>query len=277
MPNGKTYMIQDDEYIQTLTELGLTLLQARTYLALCKTGQVTAKTISKASNIARQNIYRILPTLEKLGLAQKIIANPTMYKATPIKEGYSLLLQNKTREHTRLQQRTIDLIKNSHESNDKPTLQEEVQQFVLISSKRLIEKKWEKEDTQTQKSLDIICDTPGFSAWMTNNSQIHKTTVKRGVKIRVITDKCRGSKLIDNISPIFKNNSLYEIRYITSLLPIKVAIYDGKKVSMYTERPRDFESVPNLFSTNPQFAEVISAYFEVLWSKATEYDAQTSH
>jgi DNA polymerase III alpha subunit len=55
-------------------DLGLTLLQAKIYLALSKTGKATIKTISKASNSARQDIYRIMPTLQKLGLAEKIIA-----------------------------------------------------------------------------------------------------------------------------------------------------------------------------------------------------------
>lgn len=127
----------EDERIQVLMDLGLTLLQAKTYLALSQTGKATIKTISKTAHVARQDTYRVMFTLEKLGLAEKIIATPTMYKATPIKEGYCLLLQNKTREYTELQKKTIAIIKKSHESNDKTTPQEEAQQFFLISSKKL--------------------------------------------------------------------------------------------------------------------------------------------
>lgn len=95
----------EDERVQTLMNLGLTLLQAKIYLALAQAGKTKIETISKASNIARQDIYRIMPTLQKLGLAEKIVTTPTMYKATPIKEGYYLLLQNKTQEYTELRKK----------------------------------------------------------------------------------------------------------------------------------------------------------------------------
>jgi len=90
-------MIQD-EHIQALMGFGLTLLQAKIYLNLVKLEKADVKTLSKASNVARQDIYRIMLTLQKLGLTEKIIAKPTMYKATPIKEGLSILLQNKKRK-----------------------------------------------------------------------------------------------------------------------------------------------------------------------------------
>ena len=95
----------EDECVQILTDLGLTLLQARTYFALSKLRKATIKTISKASNIARQDVYRIMPALEKLGLAEKIIATPTMYKATPIKEGIYFLLQKKTQQYNELKKK----------------------------------------------------------------------------------------------------------------------------------------------------------------------------
>jgi sugar-specific transcriptional regulator TrmB len=65
-------MIQDD--IQTLTDLGLSLLQAKTYLNLAKLGKANVQTIAKASNVARQDIYRVMPKLQKLGLAEKFIS-----------------------------------------------------------------------------------------------------------------------------------------------------------------------------------------------------------
>jgi DNA-binding IclR family transcriptional regulator len=54
-------------------------LKSKVYLTLATLGKADVKTIAKASNIARQEIYRIMPTLQKLGLTEKIITNPTMY------------------------------------------------------------------------------------------------------------------------------------------------------------------------------------------------------
>ncbi|MCW4047841.1 MAG: hypothetical protein NWE99_09855 [Candidatus Bathyarchaeota archaeon] len=63
--------MQYDECVQTLMGLGLTLLQAKTYLALATLGKADVKMISKASNVARQDIYRVMPVLQKLGLGKK--------------------------------------------------------------------------------------------------------------------------------------------------------------------------------------------------------------
>src|ERR1039458_8159881 len=92
-------MIQNDDlHIQMLMNLGLTLLQAKVYLTLAELGKAEVKRISNASNVARPDVYRVISTLEQIGLAEKIITVPTMYKATPIKEGYYILLQNRSEE-----------------------------------------------------------------------------------------------------------------------------------------------------------------------------------
>jgi sugar-specific transcriptional regulator TrmB len=57
------FLIKDSEYIQTLMSLGLTFLQAKVYLSLVALGKSDAKTISKASDIVREEIYRIMPYL----------------------------------------------------------------------------------------------------------------------------------------------------------------------------------------------------------------------
>ncbi len=76
-------------------DLGLTLLQAKIYLSLSEFEKAEIRKMSKASNVARTDIYRLMPELEKLGLAEKIIASPTSYRATPLNEGFSILLENK--------------------------------------------------------------------------------------------------------------------------------------------------------------------------------------
>lgn len=116
--NDRAVMIQnDEECIQALMKLGLTLLQATIYLALAKLGKAGVKKISKASNVARPDVYRVIPALGKIGLVEKIVATPTMYKAVPLKEGISILLQQKTDENIELQKKTKALLSNFQENN----------------------------------------------------------------------------------------------------------------------------------------------------------------
>ena len=84
--------IQDKD-VETLTSLGLTVLQAKVYLALVKSGDLTIKEISKNADVARQDLYRITSELQKLGLVERLITIPTKFRAMELTHGISILLQ----------------------------------------------------------------------------------------------------------------------------------------------------------------------------------------
>jgi hypothetical protein len=82
----------------------------------------------------------------------------------------------------------------------------------------------------------------------------------------MITEEHDGAQL-EQISPSFRNNSLFEIRYVTPPTPIRAAIYDRKKVNLSVRTSNDREITPSLWSINPQFVKVMIAYFEDIWEK----------
>jgi Predicted transcriptional regulators len=75
--------------------LGLTYVQAKIYLSLAKLGVADTKSVAKSSGVARQDIYRIMSSLEVIGLMERSITKNLKYKATPTKEGLPLLLDRK--------------------------------------------------------------------------------------------------------------------------------------------------------------------------------------
>jgi sugar-specific transcriptional regulator TrmB len=93
----KNRMIEDN-HVQALMDFGLSFLQAKIYLNLVKLEKASVKSIAQTSKVARQDIYRLMPILMKVGLAEKIIGRPTIYKATPLKLGLSILFQKKKQE-----------------------------------------------------------------------------------------------------------------------------------------------------------------------------------
>jgi sugar-specific transcriptional regulator TrmB len=95
-----------EEDIQTLTRLGLTILQAEIYLTLTKLEKATIKTLSTTTKIDRANVYRIVSKLQELRLVEKMITNPTVYKAVPIQDGAPMLLERQTQEYQEIRLRT---------------------------------------------------------------------------------------------------------------------------------------------------------------------------
>ncbi|MGA2523366.1 MAG: helix-turn-helix domain-containing protein [Candidatus Bathyarchaeia archaeon] len=251
-----------DKRVQNLIKFGLTFSQATVYLTLIKLGESNVKRISEATNIARSEVYRVINTLEKTGFAVRIIGVPTMYKATPIRQVYHQLFQNKVNQYTKLKEEAKDLIKSIEASNDELAFPEDEQELILISSKRLHDKKVDFADNETKSSIDILGDFKGLRAKVFCQGHIHEKALKRGVKIRIITDEPEG-ELHGKFSQL-ENDSSFQVRYVPSPIAIRLAIYDRKKMFLSVARTMN-EMLPCLWSNNSVLANIVMAYFEELW------------
>ncbi|MGD0451356.1 MAG: helix-turn-helix domain-containing protein, partial [Candidatus Bathyarchaeia archaeon] len=81
-----------DESTDLLLGLGLTLNQARVYLAILKLEKTTVGQVAKFSRVRREDVYRLLPSLEKMGLVERLLGKPAEVRATPISDALSLLV-----------------------------------------------------------------------------------------------------------------------------------------------------------------------------------------
>lgn len=250
-------------------ELGLTSLQAKIYLALAQTGNATIRNIAKNSKIARQDVYRIMPSLQKLGLAEQIVVSPTMYKSTPLKDGYNLLLQKKKNEHMHLQKKTTVFIQSLHENNNKILLDEENMHFVITYSKTLLSKRFLEKEETVQNSIDTIGAWDTVRRILFYRSEHFNKLLRNGVKIRIITEKAADDYSVEKNIQELTFNPLFEIRYLSRPISVKTIIYDGTEANLCLASPSTGNGLPTLWSNNHQFVKVMSSYFDELWKKAT--------
>jgi sugar-specific transcriptional regulator TrmB len=253
-------MIQD-EYIQTLIDLELSLLQAKTYINLARLGEADVRTISKASSVARTDTYRVMLVLEKLGLAEKIIAKKTMYKATPIKEGISILLQNKKKEYAELEQKTGSLL-NSLNDNDLQDIQVENQKFIITSERSLFQKRFEKSFLEAQ-TCEMLVPAEGLKFALFYFFQCIKMAIKKGAKIRMITEKTEVGLSSSRKLQTLRKNPLFEIKSATSPIKIGLTIFNNKEVNLCLSSNSE---IPSLYTDNPQAVEAAKMLFEAIWN-----------
>jgi sugar-specific transcriptional regulator TrmB len=100
-----------EDEIQVLESFGLTLNEARVFLALTLLGTANVKKISKSSNVAREAVYRVLPRLQKLGLVEKEISRPTRFSALTLDDAVTVLLALRNRETRDLQEKAKVLLR----------------------------------------------------------------------------------------------------------------------------------------------------------------------
>lgn len=252
--------------IQTLEKLGLTSLQAKIYLSAVTLQKATAGKIALNSEVARPDVYRILPMLEKLGLLRKIISAPKMYEATPIKEACDILLRKKNREYKDAEQRSIDLIEEFEENNRNSNQDYGNESFYMVVSKEIMLEKIYEADGSAKESINVIGRWAIIRPIIYSHLDVYNKAIKNGVTIRFITDKPKpddktATKLNKKLGPHL------EIRYLNELLPMRGAIYDGKQANMRVAASNDQALTPSLWSTNTEFTKILLTFFEDLWAK----------
>ena len=255
-----------------LHEMGLTNSEAKLYVALVRMRAcATANTLSNSSNVARQDVYRILEELQNLGLVEKIIANPALFKAISIKEATSILVE-KRREKTRaLLEDTAELLGEFPEENS-PTFQDN-QQFVLIPKRDAIERRIEKAIKTTNAKILAISPWRELTQWMFKLNQSLRQAFERGVKVHWITE----SVTLDLSSSLeleqgFLRNPNFRLRTLPQRLEARFGVYDNMEVFIATTRQQNAAESPALWTNNPTIVHILTDYFEMKWNQAQEYN-----
>ena len=261
-------MQTQQEQIRILTELGLTSCEARVYIAIASMGTCTARSISKSAKVTKPDVYRSLKTLQERALIEKIISSPTLFKALPVGEIISLLLERKDKEYKLLQEKSKQLKRSFKNNLLVPEPQESEQQFILISGKEAELGRRRKETKNAKKSIDMINSWKRFPQTAFFYAEDNKEALQRGVKIRVITEEAENSGNISKFYEDAKKAGFYRIRYVSFPISAVVSIYDEKEVIIVTSPSASFGEANILWSNNESIVKVMQEYFEMLWAKA---------
>jgi len=249
--------------------LGLTRLQATTYLTLSKLGRAGVKEIATASNVYRSDSYRVMLSLEKLGLAEKIMSDPVSYRATPLREGFDLLMQNKTKEYVELQREATKALDSFQSSNQSIMLQSDDPHFVVCSSEKLFFRTFTDRHNGAKNSIDSIVNWRSISAGLIDFHKDMEKIIDKGVKMRTVTEKHEDDHHATKIIQDLKKNPHYELRYIPAPVPAELTIYDGAEVDLRISLANGIPT-PSLWSNHAQLLEIMKTYFETIWAKSEE-------
>jgi sugar-specific transcriptional regulator TrmB len=264
-------VIDQDEGIAILVGLGLTTSQAMVFLTLSRLGKATAKAITESSQLARQEVYRILSELRDKGLVEKIIAKPTKYRLVSIENALDILLQRKKEENFELDKKTTLLLNYcKHIRNEAESKREEANDMVIVPKKEAYIRKLAKATADCLESIDIITTRDrSYQGIMTIQDELAKEAVARGVRIRMIADEPCQLRPEWQKKEMQKQDQPFQVRYIHRQPPTALAIHDKKSVGMVTScNTLDWYKATTFWSDNPRIVSMIQEYFDLLWNTA---------
>lgn len=263
---AKTLRLVDKE-LSIFVELGVTLRQAEVYVAICKLGQATVKTIAKTVQTDRAEIYRVTPMLQKLGLIKKVLTTPLSFRAIPPSEAISTLLQRNAEKQEELRAKANKFLKNfkSRDSSCREDFQ-----CTITSGLQGVQREFLRGLKETQTCKDGIFLWSVILLTVESNFEEYEKALERGVKFRHITHlRPEEEKDMPQKIRILQKKGSFEIRNAASIPKAGVAIHDKKKIVIVTASGPNTEELEVLQSNNPSIVELIQEHFELRWQSAT--------
>jgi len=254
---------------QVLIDLGLTLKQARVYLALVKYGSSRIMEIAENSKNARPDVYPTLKRLRQLALVEKLIKTPPEYRAIPMKEGLSLLLEAKTNQYQRVKAET-EILQGEIKAEKTGEPQTESAQFILVPEGKVVDRIGASIE-KAEKSIDVIVSWKRFSYAIADAlaGNVERAWAKK-VKIRLIVEKPPRNKTAEQLIQYFRQKPFTQIRFIQDPPETVFGIYDRKEMSVMIVSKTDLQGSPGLWSTNNALIALAKNHFESIWREATE-------
>jgi sugar-specific transcriptional regulator TrmB len=257
--------------LQVLIDLGLTLIQARVYMALAESGRLKISAISKTSKVARPDIYRTLSKLQQLGLVEKIIETPLEYRAIPMNEGLSLLLETRTEQYKKIRSETRMLLDTAEIQKLKQKEKIETPQFVLIPKGDTVIERINTAIEKAQLSIDLVLSWKRFSHGMVGKfAESIESAWAKNVKVRFIIESPLKSKTAKQLIQFCKKKPSCEMKFIPHYPETVFGIYDKKELFIIAFSKTDLPGSPALWSNNSSLIALAEDYFEKLWVTAIE-------
>jgi len=264
-----------EEEADTLVDFGFTYNQAKIYAAIARLHSASVGYISRMARVRREHVYRTLPKLEKMGLIERGLGTPAKIKALPVEQAFSVLVKRQQEEANQkvsvLTNEARRFVEHFNKVDWRTTSQEDEPEFTLLSEKDAVLSRMAAIVEKAQTEIKISASRRKLARIIFDLADSLKKTMKRGVKIQMITEVPADG---DNLPRIIEETTLpgksLELRYANELASHYLAI-DGKEV-MFATSTNDTADGSSLWTNNSSFLTMILKSFDDTWNKSASWN-----
>jgi sugar-specific transcriptional regulator TrmB len=264
--NGNT---QKDMVVK-LENFGFTFNQAKVYLSIIQSGATHVGRISENTQIHRQDVYKLLPKLEKMGLITKTIDKPFMIEAIPVEKALDNLV---SRERKKALERISHLENNLQdvvdELKEQPRIKEEAR-FTLLTTDEAIKNRENLTFKNMKKNCLLVTNIEYInSPFMHYFRDFLRTVANNKAKIRLIIvtkdDNDTVKQTLEKLAPITRQ---FTVKLINKIICKNFRIIDDKEVWIATQQKTE-KGYPCMLCTNDQnIIDVYEENFKKTWNHA---------
>ena len=263
-------MLSKEKGSELLTQIGLTKIQAKIYLRLLSLDEANARTLTRETNVPRQEVYRALDDLQKKGFIEKIIASPHKFKATPIDYALQILMIKHTQQCKETQEKIKKFLRENQSCLlEKPQKQE--YQLVMIEGRERLLQLIRLEHDNAQQSVEIASTLERWLHILDSCYESYMKALANNVKYRVVIEKRRGKSDFPEKVKTLLAKPTFELRLSRVPLKTNAAIFDQKEATINFLPNKPLAESPVIWTNHPSFMEMCRDHFEKIWTQAQEY------
>lgn len=257
-----------EELVAKLENFGFTKNQAKTYLYIVESGKTIVGRIAANTHLCRQDIYKLLPKLEKMGLITISINKPCLIEAVPIEKALDNLI-SKEREKVNLRfsylENNLNEIINSIQ--EQPLNKEETR-FSLLNADEAIRNKGHLTFRKMKKEFLLVTNIERIETASRHFRDLLQTTVGNKVKTRLIiftkgdSDNVKGC--IEKIAP---STGQFIAKSIKKDTYTNYQIIDNKEIWIGTQQKTENGSQCMLWTNDQNIIHIYRENFKRIWNQ----------
>ncbi|MDP8206946.1 MAG: helix-turn-helix domain-containing protein [Candidatus Electryonea clarkiae] len=268
-----------DETIGHLTALGLSNNESKIYITMLGRGSFTATEASTASGVPRQMIYRILTRLLERGLCIETSSNPRMFLISDPRSNLYNLVE---KEKRRVKSFDAFLPKIFEQYQMMQENHNPLEIVSIIKDRRLAYTTHLKLQAEAERELLYFIRGPYQDsgkgapprkyAEETLENQIKEASQNKRV-VKALYQLEKGNPVLADLIERSVMESGEQARLI-DYIPIKAAIYDGRKVLLFLPSQDNETSfiLTTLLIEHEEFAETMRTTFDSYWQLGIDFN-----
>jgi sugar-specific transcriptional regulator TrmB len=226
--------------------------------------------VANFSKIRREDVYRILPSLEKMGLVERLLGKPTEVRATRISDALSLLVET---EKGKADERLVGMrgiVQKLTLKDWKQELPKEESTYIFIAEKKSIFAKASHLITDSKKELALIADKARIMPILFKFSDEYKLAIKNGSVIRLLFEgEGPDNSLKEKVKKLIGKDTSIHIKFHHKPLN-HFLMSDDKEALITTSKQTGLGENPCLWTNNCNLIGVLRTSFESDWEKAED-------
>lgn len=266
------FMLPVDAIQEKLSNFGLTKNESRVFIFLSKYGSKPAIEITRLLKIPRTETYRVINTLQGIGIVSSTIDHPVKFSAIPIGKALDVLIRTEMENIHVLQNQKNDIIEiwnslPSFTKEDNTTSEEKIQ---ILRGQNSIVSKVNEMIQGVQKRLFLLGSEKNFMRLYHSDSLEILQNTSAEIKILTLCSK--------NSVHIFENMKNVGIREMSKEIQkdLCIMIRDEKDIILFTRN--DNSSSQDMIAIKTDSTALIYSMimlFENIWSTSKNFGSIT--